>query len=145
MIGLFDSLARPLLLSLDPEAAHRATIAGLKYAPIPPCRADDARLKVEAFGLTFSNPVGMAAGFDKGGETPDALVALGFGFAEVGTITPLPQPGNPRPRLFRLAADEAVINRFGFNSRGLKPFVANLAKRRGRGGIVGLLERGRHG
>ncbi|MDE2362278.1 MAG: quinone-dependent dihydroorotate dehydrogenase [Hyphomicrobiales bacterium] len=138
MIGVFDNLARPLLLALDAEAAHRATILGLKYAPIPPCGADDPRLKVEAFGLLFPNPVGMAAGFDKGGEAPDALIGLGFGFAEVGTITPLPQPGNPKPRLFRLPADKGVVNRFGFNSEGHDVVHRRLLARNARRGIVGV-------
>ncbi len=138
MIGLFDSLARPLLLSLDAEAAHRATVLGLKHAPLPSCGSDDKRLAVKAFGLDFPNPLGMAAGFDKGGEVPDALLALGFGFTEVGTITPLPQPGNPRPRLFRLPADRGVINRFGFNSEGHEPVLRRLTARRPRNGIVGV-------
>jgi dihydroorotate dehydrogenase len=138
MIGLFDKLARPLLLSLDAEAAHRATILGPKHAPLPTCGADDARLAVEAFGLRFPNPLGMAAGFDKGGEVPDALLALGFGFTEVGTITPLPQPGNPKPRLFRLPADRGVVNRFGFNSEGHAPVLRRLSRRRARTGIVGV-------
>jgi dihydroorotate dehydrogenase len=137
MMGLFDSLARPLLLSLDAEAAHRATVVGLKFALLPPCRTDDPRLAVEAFGLSFPNPVGMAAGFDKGGETPDALLAFGFGFAEVGTVTPLPQPGNPKPRLFRLPADKGVVNRFGFNSEGHEPVHRRLLARAARKGIVG--------
>lgn len=138
MIGLFDTLARPLLLSLDAENAHAATIAGLKFAPIPRCASDDRRLAVEAFGLKFPNPIGMAAGFDKNGEVPDALLALGFGFAEVGTITPLPQPGNPRPRLFRLPADRGVVNRFGFNSEGASAVLRRLRARAARSGIVGV-------
>jgi dihydroorotate dehydrogenase len=138
MIGLFDSLARPLLLSLDAEAAHRATILGLKHAPLPSCGVDDKGLAVAAFGLNFPNPLGMAAGFDKGGEVPDALLALAFGFTEVGTITPLPQPGNPKPRLFRLPADRGVVNRFGFNSEGHAPVLRRLTARRARKGIVGV-------
>ena len=93
---------------------------------------------MRAFGLNFPNPVGMAAGFDKHGEVPDALLRLGFGFVEVGTVTPLPQPGNPRPRLFRLAADEGVINRLGFNSEGADAVLRRLAARADRGGIVGV-------
>ncbi|MFV0281369.1 MAG: quinone-dependent dihydroorotate dehydrogenase [Rhodoblastus sp.] len=138
MIGLFDSLARPVLLALDAENAHAATVAALKIAPIPNSAADDPRLAVEAFGLKFPNPVGMAAGFDKNGEVPDALLALGFGFVEVGTVTPLPQPGNPRPRLFRLAADKGVINRFGFNGAGADAVARRLRARSGRKGIVGV-------
>lgn len=138
MIGFFDSLARPLLLSLDPETAHRATIAGLKLALVPPASREEPRLKVEAFGLEFANPVGMAAGFDKGGEVPDALLALGFGYTEVGTITPQPQSGNPKPRLFRLPADKGVVNRFGFNSEGHDIVHRRLLARCGRKGIVGV-------
>ena len=102
MIGLFDRLARPLLRALDPEDAHALTVRALKFAPLRPAPADDPRLAVRAFGLDFPNPIGLAAGFDKHAEVPDALLRLGFGFVEVGTITPRPQPGNPRPRLFRL-------------------------------------------
>ncbi len=138
MIGLFDNLARPLLMALDPENAHAATIAAMKLAPIPRCAPDDPRLAVDAFGLKFPNPVGMAAGFDKNGEAPDALLALGFGFAEVGTVTPKPQPGNPRPRLFRLPADRGVVNRFGFNSQGATAVVRRLSARRDRKGVVGV-------
>ena len=110
----------------------------LRLAPIFQHAPDDARLAVRAFGLNFPNPVGMAAGFDKHGEVPDALLRLGFGFVEVGTVTPLPQPGNPRPRLFRSTADEGVINRLGFNSEGADAVLRRLAARAGRGGIVGV-------
>jgi dihydroorotate dehydrogenase len=138
VIGLLDRLARPLLRALDPETAHRLIVKALKFAPQPRPAADDSRLLVRAFGLNFPNPVGLAAGFDKHGEVPDALLGLGFGFVEVGTVTPLPQSGNPRPRLFRLEADQAVINRFGFNSEGAAIVLARLAARAGRGGIVGV-------
>src|ERR1700693_5348422 len=103
---------------MDPEDAHALALRALKLAPLPRAVQDDARLAVRAFGLTFPNPVGLAAGFDKHAEVPDALLRVGFGFAEVGTVTPRPQPGNPRPRLFRLHADQAVINRLGFNNEG---------------------------
>ena len=93
---------------------------------------------MRAFGLNFPNPVGMAAGFDKNAEVPDVLLRLGFGFAEVGTITPRPQPGNPRPRVFRLQADEGVINRLGFNSQGADVVLRRLAARANAGGIVGI-------
>jgi dihydroorotate dehydrogenase len=96
------------------------------------------RLVVRAFGLNFPNPVGIAPGFDKHAEVPDALLGLGFGFVEIGTVTPLPQPGNPRPRLFRLDPDEAVINRLGFNSEGAAAVLARLVARAHRGGIVGV-------
>ncbi len=138
MIGLFEALSRPLLRQLDAEDAHGLAILGLRFAPIFPRARDDAILAVRAFGLNFPNPVGMAAGFDKHGEVPDALLRLGFGFVEVGTVTPLPQPGNPRPRLFRLPADEGVINRLGFNSEGADAVLRRLAARADRGGIVGV-------
>jgi dihydroorotate dehydrogenase len=131
VIGLLDRLARPLLRALDPEDAHGLAIKMLKFAPLPPAPRDDKQLALRVFGLNFPNPVGIAAGFDKNAEVPDALLRLGFGFVEVGTITPMPQPGNPRPRLFRLDADHGVINRLGFNSQGadaaLKRLVARAA------------------
>jgi dihydroorotate dehydrogenase len=116
LIGLFDRLARPILGAFDAETAHKLAVKALKLVPSRRAGSPDARLAVRAFGLNFENPLGMAAGFDKHAEVPDALLALGFGFVEIGTVTPLPQPGNPRPRLFRLDPDEAVINRLGFNS-----------------------------
>src|SRR5215475_11491965 len=111
VIGLFDRLARPLLRALDPEDAHALSLQALRYAPLMRSVSDDRRLGVRAFGLNFPNPIGIAAGYDKGADVPDALLRLGFGFVEVGTITPRPQAGNPRPRLFRLDPDAAVINR----------------------------------
>src|SRR5262245_38600863 len=138
MIGLFEALSRPLLRQLDAEDAHGLAIRGLRFAPIFPRAREHPALAVRAFGINFPNPVGMAAGFDKHGEVPDALLRLGFGFVEVGTVTPLPQPGNPRPRLFRLPADEGVINRLGFNSEGADAVLRRLASRAGRGGIVGV-------
>jgi dihydroorotate dehydrogenase len=138
VIGLFDHFARPLLRMLDPEDAHNVALKALKLAPLPRPAPDDARLAVRAFGLNFKNPVGIAAGFDKNGKVPDALLRLGFGFVEVGTVTPRPQPGNPRPRLFRLEADEGVINRLGFNSPGADVVLRRLAARANAGGIVGV-------
>jgi dihydroorotate dehydrogenase len=138
VIGLFDRLARPLLGLLDAENAHRLAVQGLKVLPPGAPPKDDPRLSVRVFGLNFPNPVGLAAGFDKHGEVPDALLRLGFGFVEVGTVTPRPQPGNPRPRLFRLPADEGVINRLGFNSEGAQAVLARLAARVGAGGLVGV-------
>jgi dihydroorotate dehydrogenase len=138
VIALFDRLAVPLLRTLDPETAHALALNALKIAPLRRAAADDAKLAVRAFGLTFPNPVGLAAGFDKNAEVPDALFRLGFGFVEVGGVTPLPQAGNPRPRLFRLDADEAVINRLGLNSDGLEAVVARLAARAGAPGLVGI-------
>jgi dihydroorotate dehydrogenase len=138
VIGFLDRLARPFLLALDPEDAHGMAIRMLKYFPVPPAARDDRRLATRVFGLNFPNPVGMAAGFDKNAEVPDALLRAGFGFVEVGTITPLPQPGNPRPRLFRLNPDGGVINRLGFNSQGADAALARLAARADAGGIVGI-------
>jgi dihydroorotate dehydrogenase len=138
VIGLFDRLARPLLRRLDPEDAHALAVKALAHTPLRRPAADDPRLAVEAFGLHFANPIGIAAGFDKNAEVPDALLRLGFGFAEVGTVTPNPQDGNPRPRLFRLDADQAVVNRLGFNNDGLDVVYRRLTARAGRGGIVGV-------
>jgi dihydroorotate dehydrogenase len=141
MADLLFKLARPMLNALDPERAHGLTIAALKLGLARPLRRapDDPILATKVWGLAFPNPVGLAAGFDKGAEVCDAALALGFGFVEAGTVTPRPQPGNSGKRLYRLTQDEAVINRFGFNSRGLAPFAVNLARRRDRGatGIVG--------
>jgi dihydroorotate dehydrogenase len=138
VIRAFDALSLPLLRWLDAEDAHRLAILGLKLLPPARPRPDDSKLAVRAFGLNFPNPVGMAAGFDKHGEAPDSLLRLGFGFVEVGTVTPKPQPGNPRPRLFRLERDEGVINRFGFNSEGGQMVLRRLAARAHLGGIVGV-------
>lgn len=135
-------LIRPAIFALDAERAHRLTVAALKiWAPDAPDMRDSGAasgpLATTVAGLSFPNPVGMAAGFDKDGEVPDALLALGFGFAEVGSITPRPQEGNPKPRLFRLVEDEAVINRMGFNNHGGDEAAARLALRQRRG-IVGI-------
>jgi dihydroorotate dehydrogenase len=138
VIGLFDRLSRPFLRALDPEDAHGLAIRMLKIAPLPPMVSDDRRLAGRVFGLNFKNPIGIAAGFDKNAEVPDALLRLGFGFVEVGTVTPLPQAGNPRPRLFRLDADCGVINRLGFNSQGADAVLARLAARANAGGLVGV-------
>ena len=138
MIDFFERLARPFLQAIDPEDAHGLTITALKYAPLPKAAADDKRLAIRAFGLNFPNPVGIAAGLDKNAEIPDALLRLGFGFVEVGTVTPLPQHGNPRPRIFRLEADRGVINRLGFNSQGGQIVLRRLAARADAGGIVGV-------
>lgn len=137
MIGLFERLALPVLRAIEPEDAHRLTIAALRRAPLPPARPDDRRLAVQAFGLRFPNPVGVAPGFDKNGEVPNPLLRLGFGFVEIGTVTPRPQAGNPRPRMFRLPADRAIINRLGFNNDGAAAVLERLRARTG-GGIVGV-------
>jgi dihydroorotate dehydrogenase len=138
VIGFFDRLSRPLMRALDPEDAHTLAIKALRYMPLPRPAANQRELAVRAFGLNFPNPVGLAAGFDKNAQVPDALLRLGFGFVEVGTLTPLPQAGNPRPRLFRLEADESVINRLGFNNAGAAAALKRLTARVGEGGIVGV-------
>jgi len=113
-----SALALPFLSMLPPETAHRAAIAALRMSPQNSARTTDPRLAVEALGLRFPNPLGMAAGFDKNAEVPLGLLRAGFGFCEVGTVTPLPQSGNPHPRLFRLREDHALVNRLGFNNDG---------------------------
>jgi dihydroorotate dehydrogenase len=139
MIPLLDRAGQRLLFTLPPETAHGLSLRALGMG-FPPCPAEaaDERLAVSVAGLDFPNPLGLAAGYDKNAEVPDAVLRLGFGFAEVGTVTPLPQPGNPRPRLFRLEADHAVINRMGFNNEGHERAAARLSARQGRPGIVGV-------
>lgn len=138
MIRAFDAFSLPVLRWLDPEDAHRLAIQGLRFLPPVKPRTDDPKLAVRAFGLNFPNPIGMAAGFDKSAEVPDALLRLGFGFVEIGSVTPKPQAGNPRPRLFRLERDEAVINRMGFNNDGAEVALRRLAARAANGGLVGV-------
>ncbi|MGU3495216.1 quinone-dependent dihydroorotate dehydrogenase [Xanthobacteraceae bacterium A53D] len=133
-------LVRPLLPLVTPEQAHSLVVTALQKGLIPLDGGPDLPvLATRVWGLSFPNPIGIAAGFDKHAEIIDPLLAMGFGFVEAGSVTPRPQPGNPKPRLFRLDEDGGVINRFGFNSHGLDPFVARLAQRRaaGRPGIVG--------
>ena len=135
--GMLFDLARPALFALDPERAHRLTVRALTLAPrMRP--AQTGPLAIDVAGLTFPNPLGMAAGFDKDAEVPDQLLGLGFGFAEVGSITPRPQAGNPKPRLFRLVEDRAVINRMGFNNGGSEVARDRLQRRSRRPGIVGI-------
>lgn len=122
---------------MDPERAHYAALAGLRAGLGPRVRQHWPRLRTSLAGLDLPNPIGMAAGFDKNAEAPDALLHAGFGFVECGTVTPLPQQGNPRPRIFRLSEDRAVINRLGFNNKGLTCFADLLAARAQRKGIVG--------
>jgi dihydroorotate dehydrogenase len=132
-------LARRALFKLEPERAHRLAVRVIASGMLPGHRPDpDPRLKRKLLGYAFENPIGIAAGFDKDGEAVDGLFGLGFGLVEVGTVTPRPQEGNPRPRVFRLEADEAVVNRLGFNSRGSEAVVARLSARREGGGIVGV-------
>lgn len=129
---------RPALFALDAERAHHLALATLRFLPAGPPVAPDGVLATEVAGLRFPNPIGMAAGFDKDGKVPDALLGLGFGFAEVGSITPLPQAGNPRPRLFRLEEDRGVINRMGFNNDGASAALARLADRGDKPGVLGI-------
>jgi dihydroorotate dehydrogenase len=136
---LFETIGRQALFAFDPETAHGLSIAALRTGlPFCPKPRPGPRLGIRVAGLDFPNPLGMAAGYDKNAEVPDALLGLGFGFAEVGTVTPLPQPGNPKPRIFRLTADQAVINRLGFNNEGHERAHQRLHARAGRGGIVGV-------
>lgn len=136
-------LGRPVLRTLQPETAHNLTISllakGVGVPSAPPLVTRDPRLAVElpVSGLRLPNPIGLAAGFDKNAEAFSAMLRHGFGFVEAGTVTPLPQDGNPKPRLFRLTEDRAVINRMGFNNQGLEPFVKRLYARDRAGGIVG--------
>ena len=133
------SLLRPLVFRLDPEKAHHLALNALKTAAccgILPAVKRDTR-PTELMGLTLPNPVGLAAGLDKNGEYIDALAALGFGFIEVGTVTPLPQSGNPQPRLFRLPEHRAIVNRMGFNNHGIDALITNIEKSRYKG-ILGI-------
>ncbi len=131
-------LARPLLFGLDPEKAHEVTLRTLEAGLYPRAgQPDDPRLAVDLWDLRFPNPIGIAAGFDKDARVPDAILQIGFGFAEIGSVTPLPQPGNPRPRVFRLIGQRAIINRLGFNSGGHETALRRL-QRRPRLGVVGV-------
>ncbi len=144
---MYKHIFRPILFLFSPEAVHRMVGTGLRaVCAVPGGRAllklmfssRDATLEREVLGIRFRNPVGLAAGFDKNGELYGALGALGFGFVEVGTVTPKPQPGNPKPRSFRLKKDRALINRMGFNNNGLEKMARNLQKRRKDGLVVGV-------
>jgi dihydroorotate dehydrogenase len=146
---MYKTIVKPLFFLLSPEKAHYLAMDLLQFAQrIPGVRSwmkkqyevKDPKLRKELMGLTFENPVGLAAGFDKDARWIDALDALGFGFIEIGTLTPLPQPGNERPRLFRLPQDEALINRMGFNNQGVQAAVSRLKKRNSKiiiGGNIG--------
>lgn len=122
-------LGGAILRNLDPETAHQLAIKGLGFAPLPAPAADDPILHTAIAGLSLPNPVGLAAGLDKNGEALRGLSRLGFGFVECGSVTPRAQPGNPKPRLFRLTQDRAIINRMGFNNAGLDAFAARLDNR----------------
>ena len=138
MIGPLWPVLRPALHLLDPEKAHEASLAALERFARRRPPASDPRLRTRAFSLDFPNPVGLAAGFDKDARAPDAMLALGFGFVEIGSVTPRPQAGNPKPRLFRLAEDRAVINRMGFNNAGAAAVEERLRRRARRPGLVGV-------
>ena len=131
MMDLF-SLLRPILFRLDPETAHDAAIWALSNGLVPSaaCADPDPILKTRHWGRCFATPIGLAAGFDKNAQAVDALLAQGFGFVEIGSVTPRPQPGNPKPRLFRLSQDQAVINRMGFNNDGIAVVADRLAQRK---------------
>lgn len=138
MLGGLFKMARPGLFALDPEDAHEVTLRALEMGIHPrPSAPDPASLGIDLWGLRFPNPLAIAAGFDKDARVADAVLAMGCGFAEAGTTTPLPQPGNPRPRVFRLVADRGIINRLGFNNEGHHAALARLNRRR-RSGIVAI-------
>jgi dihydroorotate dehydrogenase len=138
--AMLYSLARPLIFNLDAEKAHGLTLSGLKMLPPKAAPDLDQILAQNVAGLDFASPVGLAPGFDKNGEVPRVMMGLGFGFAEIGTLTPKPQAGNPKPRLFRLVEDRAVINRLGFNNDGQAAAIARLERERKRPmpGILGI-------
>ncbi len=134
------SILRPLLFNLDPETAHDLAIKSLKLNPLPSnlfSVKDEQMLEISLFGKNFPNPIGLAAGFDKSAEAYNSLLKLGFGFVEVGTVTPLKQFGNPKPRIFRLENDAALINRLGFNNDGMDA-IKNRIKSEGKIGILGI-------
>ena len=134
------SILKPFLFSLDPETAHDLAIKTLKINPFPSKMfevEDEQMLKIKLLGKNFPNPVGLAAGFDKSAEAYNSLLKLGFGFVEVGTVTPLKQFGNPKPRIFRLEGDGALINRLGFNNDGIE-IIKNRIKSEGKKGILGI-------
>ncbi|MEE9313817.1 MAG: quinone-dependent dihydroorotate dehydrogenase [Rhizobiaceae bacterium] len=139
MSGLYSSFAQKLLFKLDAERAHGLSIKALQMGLHPRFNnGTDTRLAMNVAGLSFPNPLGMAAGYDKGADVPDALLAMGFGHTEIGTVTPKPQAGNPTPRIFRLVEDGAVINRLGFNSTGHTVARQKLLERGNRLGIIGV-------
>lgn len=138
LLRTLSTLGRPLLAHLDPELAHTLTIKMLSRFHDATPQPDDPRLSVQALGLDFPNPIGLAAGFDKNAAATEAMLAFGFGFVEAGTVTPRPQEGNPKPRIFRLREDRAVINRLGFNNDGLQAARERLTRVHGRPGVRGI-------
>jgi dihydroorotate dehydrogenase len=138
-MSAFGALIRPVLFRIDPETAHGLSLKVLASGLSPSVRPDrDPRLARKLFGLDFANPLGLAAGLDKNGEVADAVMALGFGFVEIGTVTPKPQAGNPKPRLFRLVEDRAIINRLGFNNQGHAAARERFRARKTNRGIIGV-------
>lgn len=139
MSNLYKYVGKQVLFTLDAEQAHKASIVALRAGLHPRFDASfDPRLAVNVAGIDFPNPLGMAAGYDKNGDVPQALLKLGFGHTEVGTVTPKPQPGNPKPRIFRLLEDEGVINRLGFNSGGHAAAKSNIVAMGGSHGVIGI-------
>ncbi|MEP0944637.1 MAG: quinone-dependent dihydroorotate dehydrogenase [Rhizobiaceae bacterium] len=139
MTNLYQLLGKKALFALDAEQAHKISISALRMGLHPKFDANfDDRLAVNVAGIEFPNPLGMAAGYDKNGDAPQALLKMGFGHTEVGTVTPKPQPGNPKPRIFRLIEDEGVINRLGFNSGGHALAKANIQAMGKSRGIIGI-------
>lgn len=138
-MSLVSGLVAAVLRRLSAEAAHKATLRLLRLAPTRAGRPDDPILATTVWGKSFANPIGLAAGFDKDAEAMAPMLAMGFGFVEAGSITPEPQPGNPKPRVFRLAEDGAVINRYGFNSKGIANAARNFEEFRARGSAIGLV------
>jgi len=137
-MSLYKTIAWPLIRHMDAESAHRLTLKLLSLGLMPSVGSyDDPVLRCRVAGLDLPNPIGLAAGFDKNAEVPDAMLKLGFGFVEIGGVTPRAQPGNPKPRVFRLEQDRAVINRMGFNNEGLDVVVSRLAARQKRPGMAG--------
>jgi len=139
LVDIASKLALPALFAFNPEKAHGLSISGLKSGVLPAANLKpDQRLNVRIGNLTFPNPLGLAAGYDKNAEVPDAILKLGFGFTEIGTVTPRGQSGNPKPRIFRLIQDQAVINRLGFNNEGHAAALRRLKARAKQSGIVGV-------
>ncbi|MDP3037784.1 MAG: quinone-dependent dihydroorotate dehydrogenase, partial [Rhodocyclaceae bacterium] len=133
-------LVKPFVLALDPETAHEMSIAGLRTlgkSPFAPAGRPLADTPTRVMGIDFPNRIGLAAGLDKNGEAIDALAGWGFGFIEIGTVTPRPQPGNPKPRMFRLPQVEGIINRMGFNNHGIDALIANVRASRFKG-VLGI-------
>lgn len=135
MIKHLSLLAQQAIMTQDAETAHGLGLKALRFMPTPFTCKDDTRLSVEAFGLSFCNPLGLAAGMDKNAYAPDKFLKLGFGLVEIGTLTPKPQAGNPKPRMFRLPEDLSVINRLGFNNDGFAPALKRLAHLKGQIGV----------